>query len=159
MEKKIDKQTTRLKKYKADHGLTYPELAKIFGVKDKQYAYAFVSGERRLSRAAAQNIEKKTGWRAAYWKGEDDFKTDAEIRDSYREVPLAKEEAYINAWNILLHEIAETNGYTLNFDGAGDKLTCSFSGASVSFDDFRQDMLDYAKFYIDKIIKRGGEQK
>ena len=157
----IEKQAERLKEFKRDSGLTYEEIAKALGYKNSQYMYEFVSGKRCISNSAAHKLEELTGWRAAYWMGIDDYKTEEEIREKYRkEINAEKEIVYIQAWNALLHEIAEYGHFNLEFilNAPDHELKCKFSNKEIPFEEFRQDLLAYSKFYIDRFIEKNSAE-
>ena len=159
MKTRREKQIERLSKFKDDNGLTYPELKVILGMKDEQYAYALVKGKKRsLSKPAAKKLEEYTGVLAAYWRGEVDYKTEEEFRQNYSDLQLEKEEAYIKAWNALLHEIAEHGKYDFSFvqDAPDYELMCKFSSVQISFEDFRSEMLQYS---IDRLIEKQNKKE
>ncbi len=95
----------------------------------------------------------------AWIMGESDYRT----YDDYLENSLRKEESFINAWNILLHEIADFGHFNLSYvqEQPDYELKCKFSGIAIPFDEFRNDMLAYATFYISHLIakqEKGGAQ-
>lgn len=150
----------RVKEYKESSGLSYDKLALLLGYKNGNYMSQFASGNRPISKGFAQKLSKRTGWRVEYWLGIDDFRTKEEYLQ-FKE-PLSKEELYIDAWNKLLHEIAEVGCFDFSFvqDEPDYELKCNYSGAVIPFDELRSDMLDYAKFYINqRIAKNQKEEK
>lgn len=152
----------RFREYKESNKLSYDKLAYFLGYKNASYMYQFASNNRRISKDLARRLSKRTGWRVEYWLGIDDYKTETDYRERNPEVPLAKEELYIDAWNKLLHEIAEVGGYDFSFvqDEPDYELKCNYSGAVIPFEELRSDILDYAKFYINqKIAKSKKEEK
>ena len=149
----VEKQAERFQDLKRDSGLTYEQLSETLGYKNFQYMCAFAKGKRPLSPNAADRIYCKFGLRRDYMLGLDDFRTDDDYRAHlFPIVPREYyEEAYINAWNAILHDIADRGDLELSFSqqAPGYSLDCQFTdktGASFSieFSSLRDELVSHA---------------
>ena len=77
------KTSHRFNEYKEISGKTFKELASLLGYEDLQYMYKFSSGERAISKNAAEKLHNLSGWRTEYFLGLDDYRTDEDYYKRY----------------------------------------------------------------------------
>lgn len=140
-------------------GLTQLEFSEKLGLESDGKWISQIENDRgRPDYSLAQKMSAiaKNPASVAWIMGESPYRTNEDYLESY----LMKEETLIDAWNSLLHEIAEFGSFNFSYvqEKPDYELKCNFSGSVIPFDELRHDLLAYAKFYIGQRIMKDTEK-